>query len=330
MRGAVPFLILTAALALAALASLAIGARAVPLTEILTALTTYDPMSPDHAVLRDLRLPRLWAALLAGAALGVSGAIMQILTRNPLADPGILGVNSGAALAVVGAAWLFDVSAPAHQVWAALPGAALVALLVYALGTLGRRGASPVRLTLAGAAFSKLTLSLVSAIILTHQEALETYRFWIVGSLAGVRPLALWSIGPVIGLGLALAALAARGLNALILGDDTARALGIPLGRLRLICFGAVTLSCGAAVALTGPIGFVGLVVPHVARVLVGGAAHRIMAASALIGPLILLIGDTCGRVVLPNGELPVGIATVLIGGPLFVLIVRRMERQPR
>lgn len=329
MRHPAVFPILIAILALAVLVSLGVGARGIPVSVTIAALIHFDPDHLDHAVIRDLRLPRTLAASLAGAGLAVAGTVMQAITRNPLADPGLLGVNAGAALAVVCAAWLLGVSAPAIQVWFALPGAGIVALAVYALGTSGRRDASPVRLALAGAAFSALTLSLVSAIILTHQEALETYRFWLAGSVSGVRPTVLRDIAPFILTGLLLAFLAARALNSLQLGEETAQALGVRLGRARLLCFGAITLACGASVALIGPVGFLGLIVPPIARSLTGADMTRTLCAAALLGPAILIGADVFGRFILTNGELEVGIAMALIGGPAFIAITRRLERAP-
>ena len=324
----VRYLLLGGLLGLVVLVSLCVGAHPVAPMDALRALVAPDPEALAHVVVRDLRVPRMAAAVLAGAALGVSGVLMQAVTRNPLADPGLLGVNAGAALAVVGAAWLFGVGDPPGQALAALPGAALLAVLVYLLGSAGRQGSSPVRLALAGAACSALALALVSAIILTNQASLETYRFWMVGSVAGTRPDALWSIGPLIGAGLLLALIAARPLDALVLGDEAAQSLGTALGRLRLLCLCAVTLSCGAAVALTGPIGFVGLVVPHLARALCGPGMMSVLCAAGLIGPIFLLTADIAGRLLLPGGEIPAGLAAALIGGPVFVLLVRSLKRR--
>jgi iron complex transport system permease protein len=251
---------------------------------------------------------------------------MQAITRNPLADPGLLGVNSGASLAVVIAIWVLHITTMNVLVWVALLGAGIVSVVVYALGSLGRGGATPVRLALAGAAINALLGSLISAVLLISQETLDTYRFWVVGSLSGTERVSFAVMLPFIGSGLLLALLAAPSLNAVALGDDTAKALGTRLGLTRVASMMAITLLCGTAVAAAGPIGFLGLVVPHVARFWCGADQRWVIAYSALLGPIVLVLSDVAGRIILPPGEVQVGIMTALIGGPLFVLIVRRMR----
>ncbi|MBP1807533.1 FecCD family ABC transporter permease [Rubellimicrobium aerolatum] len=307
-------------------AALAVGARPVPPGVVLDALLSPDPALPDHLVVRELRLPRLAVGLLVGAALGVAGVLMQGITRNPLADPGLLGINAGASLALVGAVRWAGVTDPGRLVWFAFAGAGLVAGLVQALGSLGRGAATPVRLALAGAALTSLLASLVSAILLIDPEVLQVYRFWVVGSLAGAERSALLPLLPAFTLGLGLAVWAGAALNALALGDDAARSLGVRIGLARAGVLLAVTLLSGASVALAGPVAFVGLVVPHLARAALGPDQRLGVLAAALLGPVVLLLADVAGRVVLPPGEVPVGIMTGLVGGPAFVWIVRRLR----
>ncbi|WP_176556301.1 FecCD family ABC transporter permease [Rubellimicrobium rubrum] len=317
---------LAAVALLVVVAALAVGARPIPPGTVLDALVQPDRAVSDHLVVLDLRLPRMLAGILVGASLGVSGVLMQGITRNPLADPGLLGVNAGASLAVVLAIWVGGVTGPGELVWFAFAGAGGVAALVYALGSLGRGAATPVRLALAGAALTALLLALVSAVLLVSQETLQVYRFWVVGSLAGTERASLLPILPAFAAGLVLALWAGTALNAVALGDDTARALGVRLGLARAGTLLAVTLLCGAAVAVAGPISFVGLVVPHLARGVVGPDQRLGVLAGAVLGPVVLLGADVLGRVILPPGEVQVGIMTGLVGGPAFVWVVRHLR----
>lgn len=313
-------------LVLACVLSLAVGARPVAPAIVLDALFHYDPTISDHLVVHDLRLPRTGLAIVVGLALAIAGAVMQALTRNPLADPALLGVNSGAALFVVGAIWLFHISSPSALAWFAFAGAGLVAVLVHAFAAIGRGGATPVRLALAGAAINALLIGLIYAILILSQDIFDAYRFWIVGSLSAANAAPIADMLPFIVAGTVLAFLLGPSLNALALGDDTARALGARLGLVRFGALGAVTLMSGAAVAAAGPIAFAGLVVPHLARALVGADQRWLMAYAALLGPVVLLLADVLGRVVLPPGEVQVGIIMALVGGPLFVAIVRTIR----
>ena len=319
-------ILLAVALALAVVLSLAIGARPLPLETVLAAVVSPDAGDAAQTVVRDLRLPRTGLGLLVGAALAVAGTIMQALTRNPLADPGLLGVNAGATLAIVGAIWLFHLHAPSALVWCAMAGAGLVGALVYALATIGRGGATPVRLALAGAAVSAVVLAIVSAILILSQESFETYRFWITGSIAAGEAIGLFELALFVGAGLGLAILVAAPLNTLGLGDDAALALGTRIGLVRFGALAAVALLSSSAVAAAGPIGFLGLVVPHAARAIVGPDQRWLLAYALLLGPIVLLLADTVGRIVLPPGEVQVGIAMAILGGPLFIAIVRRIR----
>lgn len=307
------------------LLSLAVGAKPIPLATVIEAFTANDG-SHDHLVVRELRLPRTLVGILVGAALGVAGALMQAITRNPLADPGLLGVNAGASLAVVIGIAVFGLGSLSAYVWLAFVGALVTSVAVYALGSTGRGGATPVRLALAGAALSALLGAFTSAVVLLDQRTLDQFRFWVVGSLAGRDQDVLVQVVPFIAVGLVVALCCARPLDALSLGEDAARALGTRVGWARTGTALAVTLLCGAATAACGPIGFVGLVVPLAARSVVGPDHRWLVPYSAVLGATVLLGCDVVGRVVGRPSEVQVGIMTAALGGPAFVLLVRRVR----
>ncbi|KRE82115.1 FecCD family ABC transporter permease [Arthrobacter sp. Soil763] len=310
-------------LALAAAGSLAVGARGLDLGTVWQALVAFDPADGDHAVVR-ARVPRTVLGLLAGAALGLAGAAMQGVTRNPLADPGIIGVNAGAALAVVTGIHVFGVSSLDGYIWFAFVGAGAAAGLVYLIAALGRDGATPVKLALAGAALSAGLSSLLNVVLVSSQETLDRFRFWQVGGLAGRDWSAIGAGLPFVLLGAAIVLAAGRNLNGLALGDDLASALGQRVGLTRAVTALGVVLLCGAATALAGPIGFVGLVVPHAVRFLTGPDYRWILPLSLVLAPALLLAADVAGRVVLLPGEVPAGIMTALLGAPVFVWLVSR------
>jgi iron complex transport system permease protein len=310
---------------LVVLLSLAVGSKPIALSTVVSAFTDFDG-SNDHLVVRELRLPRTLVGILVGAALGTAGALMQAITRNPLADPGLLGVNAGAALAVVIGITLFGLGSVSSYVWFAFAGAFVTSVVVYALGSLGRSGATPVRLALAGAALSALLGSFTSALVLLDRQTLDQFRFWAVGSLAGRDATVMVQVVPFIVVGLVVGLACARPLNAMGLGEETARALGTHVGWTRAMTALAVTLLCGAAVAACGPIGFIGLVVPLAARTITGPDQRWLIPYSALLGPIVLLACDVVGRVIARPGEVQVGIMTAAIGGPAFVLLVRRVR----
>lgn len=318
--------ILCATFGLSLTASLAIGARSIDFVTAVQAVLNFNPDIVEHLVVQDLRMPRTLIGIAVGAALGISGVLMQAITRNPLADPGLLGVNAGASFAVVMAIWLLGITAISGLIWFAFIGAGFVSILVYLLGSMGRGGATPVRLALAGAALSALLLSLISAILITNQQTLDVYRFWVVGSITGGQSGALWQLLPFIIVGILLAIWAAASLNAMALGDETARALGTKLTFTRVLTLLAVTLLCGSSVAMAGPVGFLGLVVPHMARAWCGPDQRWLIAYALFLGPIIILISDIVGRIILPPSEVQVGIMTALLGGPLFVWIVRNIR----
>lgn len=313
-----------AVLVVIALTSLVLGAQRLSLATVADALLRFDAADNEQVVARLVRLPRTTLGLLVGAALGLAGATVQGLTRNPLAGPGILGISAGASLAVVLAIFLVGVSTVDAYVWFAYGGAAAAGALVYTIGSLGRGGATPVKLALAGAALTALLGSFTSAITLLDHGALEQYRFWVVGSLAPATGDRVVQVLPSLGVGLALALASARGLDALALGDDAARGLGQRLWVTRTLAAGAVVVLTGAATAAAGPIGFVGLVVPHAARIVTGPAHRWLMPYSAVFGAGLLVLADTVGRTAAAPRELQVGIVTALVGAPLFIALVRR------
>jgi iron complex transport system permease protein len=308
------------------LASLSIGAKPIPLATVVQAFTGFDPTSTDHLVVRELRLPRTIVGLLVGASLGVAGALMQAVTRNPLADPGILGVNAGASLAVVLAIWILGIGSVLGLVWFAFLGAAVTSVVVYLLGSIGAGGDVPVRLALAGAAISAFLFAMTRAVTLLDTNTLDQFRFWAVGSLSGRDAEVAWHLAGFVVVGLVIAVALARPLNALGLGEDTAASLGVQVRSTRLLAGLSIMLLCGAAVAAVGPIGFVGLVVPHAVRTWCGPDQRWILPASAFAGATLLLFCDTVGRVIARPGEVQVGIMTAGIGGPVFVYLVRRMR----
>ncbi|TDH39310.1 iron ABC transporter permease [Pseudohoeflea suaedae] len=306
------------------LLSLAIGTRSVPFAEILSALGGRVDTIGEAAVAT--RIPRTVLAALAGAALGLSGAIMQGITRNPLADPGILGVNMGAALAVVvGVAWFGMASSHAY-IWTAVCGAGVTAIFVYAVGSLGRGRATPLKLALSGAATSVAFSSLVIAIVLPRNDIAGGIRSWQIGGVGGATFDRIGHVLPFLLAGFALSLLSARKLNSLALGDELAAGLGERVMLARATAALGAVLLCGATTAVCGPIGFVGLVVPHLCR-LVAGVDHRwLLPFSALAGASLLLASDVVGRIAARPSELDVGIVTALVGAPFFIWIVRRQR----
>ena len=305
------------------LASLAVGSLDIPVGEVIAAFTAFED-SDAHTIVRELRVPRTEVGLLVGGALGACGALMQGVTRNPLAEPGILGINAGAAFAVVVAIFLLGVTSVAGYAWFALLGAGIAALLVFALGASGRDGATPIKLALAGAVLSAMLVALTSAVLVLDVRTLDDFRFWVVGSIAGRDAGVALSVAPFIGAGLAIALVAGRWLNALALGDDVARSLGQRVGRARAAAAAGFVLLAGGAVAAAGPIAFVGLTVPHAARALVGPDYRWIVPYSIVLGALLLLASDVAGRVIARPAELEVGIVTAAVGAPAFIWLVRR------
>ena len=333
-----------AALIVLSILSIAVGTRTISPSVVLDtlgdfnifhAISAHDVMAglpsryaddTDRLVILTLRLPRTLLGLLVGAALGLAGCVMQGVTRNPLADPGILGVNAGAALCVVLAITFFGVSSPGGYVWFAFVGAAVAAVIVYGIAALGREGATPVKLALAGAAMSAAFAAVTQAFLLLDQSTFDQMRFWQVGALAGRDLGQVGQLAPFLLIGCAAALFLGRTLNTLSLGDDVARGLGAHVGLSRGLSAAVVVLLCGAATAAAGPIGFVGLTIPHVARMITGPNYRWTLPFSMLLAPILLLGADIVGRVIARPGEVQVAIVTAVIGAPVFIALVRRKK----
>ncbi|WP_405191450.1 iron ABC transporter permease [Streptomyces anulatus] len=312
------------ALAAVMLASVALGSRDVPWSDVVAALGGADDTLGRAAATK--RIPRTVLAVVIGAALGLAGGVMQGVTRNPLADPGILGVNMGASLAVVTAVAFFGLTSPTGYVWVAIVGAALSALFVHTVGTLGRGGATPLKLALAGAATSAAFASLVSAVILPRNDIAGSFKLWQIGGVGGASFERIGQVTPFLAVGFAVCLLSARALNSLALGDELAAGLGERVAVARAVAALGAVLLCGAATAVAGPIGFVGLVVPHTCRLLVGVDHRWLLPLSAVLGAILLTAADVVGRIVARPSEIDVGIVTALIGAPFFIYIVRRQK----
>jgi iron complex transport system permease protein len=322
-RGSVRGLVVLALLlVLAGLVSLAVGSRPISLGTVIDVL--FHPDGSDAStIVHDLRIPRTILAVAVGISLGIAGALMQGHTRNPLADPGLLGVEAGAALAVVIGIFVFGVQDLTGYAWFSLAGAGLAAAAVFAIGST-KGGPDPISLVLAGTAVNALLFALTQAVILRDVDTLDAYRFWAVGSVSGRGMDVFWQVLPFIVVGLVLAAMSATTLNLLQLGDDVASSLGVSPMRHKVIGVLGVMMLTGAATAACGPVGFVGLVVPHVARHFAGVDYRWVIPYSALVGGLLVVGADIIGRVVVRPGELQVGIVMALIGGPAFIYLVRR------
>ncbi|MFJ6410991.1 FecCD family ABC transporter permease [Streptomyces hydrogenans] len=311
------------ALLLAVLLSLAVGARPIAPGTVLDALL-HGGTGDDAEVVRQLRVPRTVIGLMVGAALALAGTALQGITRNPIADPGILGVSQGSSVAVVLAIAFLGVHSLSGYVWFAFAGAALASVAVYAIASSGRGGATPVKLALGGAAINALLLSVTTGVLTTKAAALDEFRFWQIGSLDGRDAATIGQIWPFLLLGAVLVLSVARGLDALALGEDVAKGLGQKVATVRIVGGLGATVLTGAAVAAAGPIAFVGLAVPHIARAVVGSDHRWVLPMAALIGPVMVLIADVAGRIVFPPGEVPAGVMTALIGVPFLVTLVRR------
>ncbi|MGG0717498.1 iron ABC transporter permease [Robertmurraya massiliosenegalensis] len=312
-------------LGICVIASLVLGSRSVGFDELIAGLFHPDVDSYGANVVRQ-RIARTVFSLFCGAALGVSGALMQAVTRNPIADPSILGVNTGASLFVVCGIAFLNISTANQYIWLAIVGAMITAIFVYGIGSMGRGGATPLKLVLAGAATSAALSSLVSAIIIPRSYVMDQFRFWQVGSVGSGNWSSITTFLPFLIVGLVIGILAASALNALALGDEVATGLGVRTGTLRLIAALAGVLLCGATTALAGPIGFVGLLATHIIRLILGPDLRYIIPMAALSGAIILTISDVFGRLIGSPGELEVGVVTAFIGAPLLIIIAMKAK----
>jgi iron complex transport system permease protein len=317
-------LVCTGLLGVVALLSLRFGSIDISTRDAWDALFNYDPSSYNQTVVRSLRLPRTVIALAVGGALAVAGAVMQAVTRNPLAGPSILGVSSGASFAIVTAIYVGGMTSPHQYVWFSFVGALGASALVFFIGSAGRGGATPVKLALAGVVVSALLSAWVSALLLLDERTLDVVRFWLAGSVAGRSLDVFWAVAPFLAVGIAACLLMAHQLNILSLGEDAARALGMHTARVRLICSALVVVVTGAAVAASGPIGFVGLAVPHMVRAFTGPDHRWVLPYSLLCGAILLTVADITGRLVARPAELQVGIVTALVGAPVLISLARK------
>jgi iron complex transport system permease protein len=317
-------LTLVGLLELAVFLSIFIGSREVPAVTVFDVFFNYDPRNADHLVVRGLRVPRTFIGLGVGAALAVAGCVSQGITRNPLGSPSILGINAGAAFAVVFAIFTLGLISPLGYIWFAFLGGAVAAVVTYALGSAGPGGTSPVRLALAGTVVGAMLSAWTTVMLLLSQRTLDDARFWLAGSLARASFDGVWIAAVTIPLGMLLAFSLAPALNTMALGDDLAASLGLRLQRVRIKAAAAVVLLAGSAVALAGPIAFVGLAAPHIVRGIIGSDHRWTMPASLLAGAALLLFADVIGRVTARPGELEVGIVMGIVGAPFLVAIARR------
>ncbi|MFG2559297.1 FecCD family ABC transporter permease [Streptomyces sp. NPDC048496] len=311
------------ALLVAVLLSLAVGARSIAPSAAFDALL-HGGHSDAAEVIRQMRVPRTLIGLMVGAALALAGTVLQGITRNPIADPGILGISQGASVGVVLAIAFAGIHTLTGYVWFAFAGAAIASVAVYAIASRGRGGATPVKLALGGAAINALLVSVTMAVLTTKASALDEFRFWQVGSIAGREAAVAQQIWPFLLVGTVLVLSVARGLDALALGEDMAKGLGQKVATVRVVGGIGATVLTGVGVAAAGPIAFIGLAVPHIARAIVGSDHRWVLPMAALIGPVMLLVSDVVGRIVFPPGEVPAGVMTALIGVPFLVALVRR------
>ncbi|WP_404801932.1 FecCD family ABC transporter permease [Brevibacterium aurantiacum] len=318
-------LIALVVLAVLLLLSIAVGSKDIPLSVVVDSLL-HNTGEGDAYVVWDMRIPRTVVGLAVGVALGVAGALIQALTRNPLADPGILGVNAGASFFVAFGVAAFGVTSISGYVWFSFFGALVVTVAVYIIGSAGRGGADPVQLTLAGVALGAVLGGIVTAMVLLDPQAFDKMRNWNAGSIVGRGWDVLLPVLPFLMIGIILAVVAVPSLNAIALGDDLARSLGANIVRTRILVIVAVTLLAGGATAIAGPIGFVGLMVPHIARWIVGPDQRWILAYTILLAPCLVLAADIVGRIVIRPGEFPVGIVTAFVGAPVLIVLVRRKK----
>lgn len=316
--------VLAVGVAVAALLSLRFGSLEITTSQAWNAVFSFDSSVYEQVVVRELRVPRTIIALAVGGSLGIAGTVMQGVTRNPLAGPSILGVSAGASFGVTTAIFVLGVSTPAQFVWFAFPGAAIASAVVFGVASTGRGGATPVRLALAGVVVSALLGSWTSTLLLLSEQTMDLVRFWSIGSVAGRSLDVLWDVLPLMAPAAVGCLLLGHHLNVLSMGDESARGLGMNTTRVRLIASGLVVILTGAAVSVAGPIGFVGLATPHIARSLVGADYRWVLPYSFLLGSLLLVFADTLGRVAARPSEIQVGVVMAFVGAPFLIVLARR------
>ena len=312
-----------ALLSIMAVFSISLGAKNIAFSKVVDVLLGNDPDSLEAAIILQ-RIPRTVFGILAGGALGISGALMQSITRNPIADPSILGVNTGASLFVVVGIAFFNITVAYQYIWLGITGAGVTAVFVYSVASMGKDGATPLKLALSGSAVSIVLGSLVSTIMLPNNRVMEAFRFWQVGSIGSATWENIMLISPFLIVGFIISMFISGYLNNLALGDEAATALGTNVVMTRTIGALASVLLCGATTALAGPIGFVGLIIPHIIRLIFGSEMSKMLPLSFLGSAILMLISDIIGRIISLPGETEVGIVTAVLGAPVFILAIRK------
>ena len=312
-----------ALLSIMAVFSISLGAKNIAFSKVADVLLGNDPDSLEAAIILQ-RIPRSVFGILAGGALGISGALMQSITRNPIADPSILGVNTGASLFVVVGIAFFNITVAYQYIWLAIIGAGVTAVFVYSVASMGKDGATPLKLALSGSAVSIVLGSLVSTIMLPNNRVMEAFRFWQVGSIGSATWENIMLISPFLIVGFIISMFISGYLNNLALGDEAATALGTNVVMTRTIGALSSVLLCGATTALAGPIGFVGLIIPHIIRLIFGSEMSKMLPLSFLGSAILMLISDIIGRIISLPGETEVGIVTAVLGAPVFILAIRK------
>ena len=312
-----------ALLSIMAIVSISLGAKSIAFTKVIDVLLGNDPDSLEATIILQ-RIPRTVFGILAGGALGISGALMQSITRNPIADPSILGVNTGASLFVVAGIAFFNITVAYQYIWLAIIGAGVTAVFVYSVASMGKDGATPLKLALSGSAVSIVLGSLVSTIMLPNNRVMEAFRFWQVGSIGSATWENIMLISPFLIVGFIISMFISGYLNNLALGDEAATALGTNVVMTRTIGALSSVLLCGATTALAGPIGFVGLIIPHIIRLIFGSEMSKMLPLSFLGSAILMLISDIIGRIISLPGETEVGIVTAVLGAPVFILAIRK------
>ena len=310
-------------LSIMAIFSISLGAKSIAFTKVIDVLLGNAPDSLEATIILQ-RIPRTVFGILAGGALGISGALMQSITRNPIADPSILGVNTGASLFVVAGIAFFNITVAYQYIWLAIIGAGVTAVFVYSVASMGKDGATPLKLALSGSAVSIVLGSLVSTIMLPNNRVMEAFRFWQVGSIGSATWENIMLISPFLVVGFIISMFISGYLNNLALGDEAATALGTNVVMTRTIGALSSVLLCGATTALAGPIGFVGLIIPHIIRLIFGSEMSKMLPLSFLGSAILMLVSDIIGRVISLPGETEVGIVTAVIGAPVFILAIRK------
>ena len=310
-------------LSIMAIFSISLGAKSIAFTKVIDVLLGNAPDSLEATIILQ-RIPRTVFGILAGGALGISGALMQSITRNPIADPSILGVNTGASLFVVAGIAFFNITVAYQYIWLAIIGAGVTAVFVYSVASMGKDGATPLKLALSGSAVSIVLGSLVSTIMLPNNRVMEAFRFWQVGSIGSATWENIMLISPFLVVGFIISMFISGYLNNLALGDEAATALGTNVVMTRTIGALSSVLLCGATTALAGPIGFVGLIIPHIIRLIFGSEMGKMLPLSFLGSAILMLVSDVIGRIISLPGETEVGIVTAVLGAPVFILAIRK------